>query len=72
MRAEYTVKATKYGRDWKKIGKGIDFMEDDKVYQLIFHADGLIQAIRAKRAFKKNKSFHILSRKEDGTYETRM
>lgn len=56
----------------KKIGKGIDFMEDDKVYQLIFHADGLIQAIRAKRAFKKNKSFHILSRKEDGTYETRM
>lgn len=48
-------------------------MEDDKVYQLIFHADGLIQAIRAKRVFKKkNKSFRILSRKEDETYETRM
>ena len=60
MAREYIVKATKYGKDWKKIGKSIDFIEDDKVYQLIFHADGLIQAIRAKRAFKQNKSFRIL------------
>ena len=57
MRREYIVKATKYGRDWKKIGEGVDFLEDNKLYRLEFHADGLIQAIRAKIAFKRNKSF---------------
>ena len=57
MRREYIVKATKYGRDWKKIGEGMDFLEDDKVYRFEFHADGLIQAIRAKIAFKRNKRF---------------
>lgn len=30
MAKEYIVKATKYGRDWKKIGEGIDFLEDNK------------------------------------------
>ena len=57
MRREYIVKATKYGRDWKKIGEGVDFLEDNKKYRLEFHADGLIQAIRAKIAFIQNKRF---------------
>ena len=57
MRREYIVKATKYGRDWKKIGEGVDFLEDNKLYRLEFHADGLIQAIRAKIAFIQNKRF---------------
>lgn len=50
MARKYIVKATKYGRDWKKIGEGIDFLEDNKLYRLEFHADGLIQAIRAKKS----------------------
>lgn len=57
MARKYIVKATKYGRDWKKIGEGIDFLEDNKLYRLEFHADGLIQAIRAKKAFEQNKRF---------------
>lgn len=57
MAKKYIVKATKYGRDWKKIGEGIDFLEDNKIYRLEFHATGLIQAIRVKIAFKQNKRF---------------
>ena len=57
MRREYIVKATKYGKDWKKIGEGVDFLEDNKLYRLEFHADVLIQAIRAKISFKRNKRF---------------
>ena len=57
MRREYIVKTTKYGRDWKKIGEGVNFLEDNKLYRLEFHANGLIQAIRAKIAFKRNKRF---------------
>ena len=57
MRRAYIVKATKYGRDWKKIGEGVDFLEDNKLYRLEFHADGLIQAIRTKIAFIQNKRF---------------
>lgn len=59
MAKDYIVKTTKYGRDWKKIGEGIDFLEDDKLYRLEFHAIGLIQYIRAKRAFKRNETFKI-------------
>ena len=57
MARKYIVKATKYGRDWKKIWEGINFLEDNKKYRLEFHADGLIKAIRAKIAFKQNKRF---------------
>ena len=57
MAREYIVKTTKYGKDWKKIGEGLDFLEDNKKYRLEFHADGLIKAIRAKIAFKRNKRF---------------
>ena len=57
MAKTYIVKTTKYGRDWKKIGEGIDFLEDDKLYRLEFYANGLIMAIRAKIAFKRNKRF---------------
>ena len=55
MAKDYIVKTTKYGRDWKKIGEGIDFLEDDKLYRLEFHARGLIQYIRAKRALIKSR-----------------
>lgn len=57
MTREYIVKVTKYGRDWKKIGEGLEFLEDNKKYRLEFHAYGLIQAIRAKIAFIQNKRF---------------
>ena len=57
MAKDYIVKTTKYGRDWKKSGEGIDFLEDGKLYRLEFHARGLIQYIRAKRAFKRNEKF---------------
>ena len=57
MAKDYIVSTTKYGRDWKKIGKGMDFLEDNKLYRLNFHAKGFIQYIRAKRAFKQNKKF---------------
>lgn len=57
MARQYIVKTIKYGRDWKKIGEGIDFLEDNKKYRLEFYAEGLIQAIRAKIAFKQNKRF---------------
>lgn len=57
MAKEYIVEATKYGRDWKKIGKGMDFLDDNKVYRLQFHANGLIQAIRVKKAFERNEPF---------------
>ena len=57
MARTYIVKTTKYGKDWKKIGEGVDFLEDNKLYRLEFHADGLIMAIRAKIAFKQNKRF---------------
>lgn len=59
MAKDYIVKTTKYGKDWKKIGEGIDFLEDDKLYRLEFHARGLIQYTRAKRAFKRNEKFKI-------------
>lgn len=59
MARKYIVKATKYGRDWKKIGEGIDFLEDNKLYRLEFHADGLIQAIRAKKRLNKIKDLNI-------------
>lgn len=57
MKKIYIVKTTKYGRDWKKIGEGVEFLEDDKLYRMEFHAKGLIQYIRIKRAFKRNKRF---------------
>ena len=41
----------------KKIGKGMDFLDDNKVYRLQFHANGLIQAIRVKKAFERNEPF---------------
>ena len=59
MAKDYIVKTTKYGRDWKKIGEGIDFLEDDQLYRLEFHARGLIQYIRAKRAFERNERFEF-------------
>lgn len=57
MAREYIVKSTKYGRDWKKIGEGIEFLEDNKKYRLEFHANSLIQAIRVKISFIRNDSF---------------
>ena len=57
MRREYIVKATKYGKDWKKIGEGVDFLEDNKKYRLEFHTYGLIQAIRVKISFIQNRRF---------------
>ena len=57
MARTYIVKTTKYGKDWKKIGEGVDFLEDNKKYRLEFHAYGLIQAIRVKIAFIQNKRF---------------
>ena len=57
MAKDYVVKTTKYGRDWKKIGEGIDFLEDDKLYQLELHVHGFIQYIRAKRSLKRNTKF---------------
>lgn len=41
------------------MGEGIDFLEDDQLYRLEFHARGLIQYIRAKRAFKRNERFEF-------------
>ena len=41
MSKYYTVKTTKYGRDWKKISEGLEFLEDDKLYRLEFHAKGV-------------------------------
>lgn len=57
MAKEYIVKAVKQGKDWKKISTGMEFLDDNKFYRLEFHAKGLIQAIRAKIAFKQNKKF---------------
>ena len=57
MKKVYIVKTTKRGRDWKQIGEGLDFLEDNKLYRLEFHAMGIIQYIRAKIAFKRNKRF---------------
>ena len=57
MKREYIVRATKRGRNWKKISEGLEFLEDDKLYRMEFHADGLVQAIRAKIAFIQNKRF---------------
>lgn len=39
------------------ISTGTEFLDDDKFYRLEFHAKGLIQAIRVKIAFKRNKKF---------------
>ena len=33
MVKEFIVKETKYGRDWKKIGEDIDFLDDNKKYR---------------------------------------
>jgi hypothetical protein len=41
MSKYYTVKTTKYGRDWKKISEGLEFLEDDKLYRMEFHAKGV-------------------------------
>ena len=57
MANKYIVKATKQGKDWKKISTGMEFLDDNKFYRLEFHAKGLIQAIRVKIAFKRNKKF---------------
>ena len=57
MAKQWIVKTTKYGRDWKKIGEGVDFLEDDKLYRMEFHAKGLIQYLLAKRLFKRNARF---------------
>ena len=57
MAKEYVVKTTKYGKEWKKIGEGLEFLEDDKLYRLEFHASGFIQYIRAKRSFKRKTKF---------------
>lgn len=59
MKKTWKVRATKYGRDWKKIGTGIDELDDDKVYTFIFYADSLIKAIKVKWAFKHNKTFRV-------------
>lgn len=53
----YIVEATKYGKEWKEISNGTEFLDDNKLYKLQFHAKGLIEAIRVKYAFKKNKRF---------------
>lgn len=57
MAREYIVKATRYGRDWKKISEGMEFLKDNKLYRIEFHATGLIQAIRVRRSFKQNRRF---------------
>ena len=57
MAKEYIVEANKYEKKKKKIGKGMDFLDDNKVYRLQFHANGLIQAIRVKKAFERNEPF---------------
>ena len=57
MKRYYIVETTKRGRDWKKIGKGIDFLEDDKLYKLEFYAKDFVTFLRAKRAFKRNRPF---------------
>lgn len=57
MKTKYIVKATKSGKDWKKISTGLEFIDDDKFYRLEFHAKSLIQALRAKIAFAQNKKF---------------
>ena len=57
MTNEYIVKATKQGKDWKRISTGMEFLDNDKFYRLEFHAKGLIQAIRVMIAFKRNKKF---------------
>lgn len=57
MAKEYIVKAVKQGKDWKKISTGLEFLDDNKFYRMEFHAKGLIQAIRVKKAFIQNKKF---------------
>lgn len=57
MAKEYIVKAVKQGKDWKKISTGLEFFDDNKFYRIEFHAKGLIQAIRVKKAFIQNKKF---------------
>lgn len=66
MAKDYIVKTTKYGRDWKKIGEGIDFLEDDKLYRLEFHARGLIQYIRAKGRLNetRNSKFTLIKSRD--------
>lgn len=55
----YIVESTKYGKQWKEISNGTDFLDDDKLYKFNFHAKGLIEAIRVLYAFKKNKRFTV-------------
>ena len=61
---KYIVKATKQGKDWKKISTGMEFLDDNKFYRLEFHAKGLIQSIRVKNAFIRNKKFKYYTYKE--------
>lgn len=46
----YTVERTKYGRDWKKLGEGIDSLklEDDELYTLWFKTEGFIRYVLVK------------------------
>ena len=57
MAKKYVVKATKYGKDWKKIGEGLEFLDDNVKYRIELHVYGLIQAIRAKIGFIQNRKF---------------
>lgn len=63
MKKTWKVRATKKGSEWKKIGTGIDELDDNKYYTFIFYADSLIKAIKAKRAFKHNKTFRVYTTK---------
>lgn len=57
MAKKYVVKAIKYGKDWKKIGEGLEFLDDNAKYRMELHVYGLMQAIRAKIGFILNKKF---------------
>lgn len=51
------VKCTRTGREWKTIGKGLEHLDDNKVYRLEFHADTVIKAIRVWVQLKRKKPF---------------
>ena len=43
---KYTLKVTKTGKEWKSFTKGIDFLEDDKKYTLIWELDSFWKYLR--------------------------
>lgn len=54
------VSVTKTGREWKNMGTGLDCLDDNKTYEMVFHVDSIWNVIRLRYDIFRKKHFTFL------------